>query len=596
LSAGAGVTLRAAVLRGIAASSGVGVGLALIIRAEAPDSQSAPGDANPETEWMRFLAAVELSRQDLLRAQGELRGLVDEAAAEMLDAYLLMHEDPALLGAVEAEIRVAKREANLAVAGVIDTIANRVARGTDSYLRERARDVRHVGDHILRHLEGRESQVDSSLREGEPRIVIARDLSPADAVGLLSQGVAGLATQLGSPASHTALLARTLAIPAIVAVPELLVNVAGGVPLILDGFQGDLRLYPTEDAAEQARTRQRRFVAFRERLKTHDDGMAKSQDGTQVGIWANLELAEEVSLASAAGVAGIGLFRSEFLYLEKRQPPTEEEQATVYRELVRAMAPRPVHLRTVDIGGEKLIGGGLRVAPPNPALGLRGIRLSLRTQDGLFQPQLRAMLKAASEGSLRILFPMVTDVTEFQRGRDAVERAISELRDQGVEVPTVLVGAMVEVPSAALGAAALARAADFLSVGSNDLTQYVMAADRANPAVAEYASVLHPAVLRLIRGVVEAADQHDTPVSLCGDMAADPIGLPVALGLGFRALSVSAPVAALAHEIVSRVNVSEATALVEECLELQDAAQVRAHALRGLGAALGSIWSECGLD
>ena len=404
-----------------------------------------------------------------------------------------------------------------------------------------------------------------------------------------------MATELGSPASHTALLARTLGVPAVVAVPELLVKVAEGSPIVVDGFRGEVLLQPSELELQQAEERQNRFAEFRNRLEPNADGQAESRDGVTVGVWANLELPEEAGLAAVAGVAGVGLYRSEFLFLERRHAPSEDEQAEVYKEVVLTMKPRPVVIRTMDIGGDKVLEGGLRVAPPNPALGLRGLRLSLHREHELFRPQLRAILRAATSGPVRIMFPMVTDANEFLRARRVVEDCIEELHGEGESVTEVRVGAMVELPSAVLGVERLVKVADFLSVGSNDLTQYVLGADRANPAVAAYSGGLHPSVLQMLNRVVAAAQGAGVPVSLCGDMASDPFALPLVVGLCFRAITVPAPAFALAHEVVSRISIREAVEVADECLGYVDSETVRSRVIEHFRDQLRIIWEAYGV-
>jgi len=351
------------------------------------------------------------------------------------------------------------------------------------------------------------------------------------------------------------------------------------------------------DDAERARVeeRGRRYGVFTARLRARRGKTAKTRDGVRIGLHANVELPAEAALAVAAGAAGVGLYRTEFLLLDRALAPDEDEQVQVYTDIVKVMAPRPVVLRTFDVGGDKLPANDRVSRGPNPALGLRGLRLSLARPE-LFRTQLRAVLRAAVHGNVKLLLPMVTAVSELRAVRVELDRARAELEARGAAAGSVKVGVMIEVPSAALMSDVLARECDFFSVGTNDLVQYTLALDRSNPDVAHLARPLDPAILRLLDITARSAEQRGIELSMCGDMAAHPLALPVVLGLGYRSLSM--PVAALAvvRELVSRVDLAEARRVVREALLCECAADVERLVTERFGGELSDLWAEQGLD
>ncbi|HJL05774.1 MAG TPA: phosphoenolpyruvate--protein phosphotransferase [Polyangiaceae bacterium LLY-WYZ-15_(1-7)] len=569
---------------GVAASLGIALGPVHVVPRGDRARRRRVRDRAAEVRRLR--EAIEASRAEIEAA----RDTLDEETALVLDAQLLMHRDELLVDAAVKAIEELGLDAEWAVERTVDELRQPLLRSDSFYFRERAEDVAHVGQHILRHLRG------DLLRLPErPLVLVAADLSPAEAVRLLGdERVLGLVTESGSATSHTALLARALEVPAVVGVAGLLERIEGSPEAVVDGLAGKVVLTPSAEEAAAAAQRSERYRRFANQLRARAGDAVVSRDGEEVALAANIELPREAGAACAHGAAGIGLYRTEFLYLDRDAPPSEEEQRRVYQEVLDACPGRGVTIRTFDLGGDKLPRTARFDAGPNPALGLRALRLGLRRREVL-RTQLRAVLRAAADREAALMFPMVSDVGELRRARALVREVEEALDREGLPRGSVRVGAMIEVPSAALLAGQLLAQADFLSVGTNDLVQYTLAVDRSNPDVAPLGDPAHPAVLQLLARVVEAGRVHGKPVAMCGDMAADPIALPVVLGLGFRRLSMPLGSLPFAQETVRRVAMSELAPLAEEALAMESGAEVRDRVREQLRDALGELWVEQGL-
>jgi phosphotransferase system enzyme I (PtsI) len=559
------------VLRGIAGSPGVAIGKAVVIGS--PRSVYAHRAIEPEE------VAAELRRYDLAvaRAQLDLRDMARRvgdrrAESSILEAYVLMVGDETLAEAVRGNIQGKLQCAEWAVAGAIEAYASRLAAVNDPYLRERSHDVEFIGDRLLRALGGRTS--DRVPRLDGQLIIVAHDLSPADTAGMVDDPVGGFVTEMGTRTSHTSIMARALEIPCVVGVAEALSRVTTGDLIIVDGIRGEVTLHPTREAIEDARSRVDRYVAFARGLQEARDRAPATKDGVPVSLRANVELPAEAILARDQGAAGIGLYRTEFLYIDRISPPSEEEQYDIFRAVVEAMRPRPVTLRTFDIGGDKFA-SSFKVPPEmNPMLGLRAVRLALSRPD-VFLDHLRAMVRASAHGEVKVMVPMVSNLTELREVRRLLLQAQHEVRARGqacaAEIP---LGVMIEVPAAAVMVDFFAEEAAFLSLGTNDLIQYALAVDRTSQSMAYLASPFHPAVLRMIAGVVRAGEEWSCPVSVCGAMASDPLAAILLLGLGVRDLSMEAAAIPEIKETLRRVTLVEAEAAAGEAMRMRTAEEI----------------------
>jgi len=579
--------------RGIAASLGVAVGrvhkvrrAGEVLRRKVPDVPA---------EEARLREAIEASRAEIDGARAALEEELGPEAALVLDAQVLMHRDELLVDATLRRIVSEAVNAEWALRQTIDGLKAPMLASSASYFRERADDIEHVGKHILRHLRGGEEP--DALRLGDPCIVVAADLSPADAATLLGDPadlVLAIVTEAGSATSHTAILARALEVPAIVGVVGALDAVDAGDVGLVDGLRGQVIFRPDAQERGEAEERRARYQRFTSELRARREEPVATTDGASVTFRANIELPGEASAARAHGARGIGLYRTEFLYLDRSEAPSEAEQLSVYAEVVEASGDELVVFRTFDLGGDKLPRRERLPPAPNPALGLRAFRLALR-RPALLQAQVRAVLRAASEGSAALMFPLVSGLDEVRQARELVDACARELDADGLEHGAVALGVMVEVPSAALMADRIAEEVDFLSVGTNDLVQHTLAVDRTNPEVAHLAQSLDPAVLRLLRMTVDGARAGGAALSMCGDMAADPLALPVVLGLGFRTLSVPVASLPLAEEVVRRVSIADAEAFAAEALSARSAWAVRRAVRERFQGVLGDLWREQGL-
>jgi len=532
-------------LQGLGISPGIAMGPAYVSDEDTivvPERRLESSEVPAELE--RFGQAVERSLKQLRKLKSKAANLPGTAAEEMgylLDAHVAMLGKSRFVRGVERRIGHDRINAERAVELEIDRLGESFAAMGDAYLAARIEDVRVVGQRLLRNLTKTPFTAFKTLKEGS--IILAEELSPADAALMDPRQVKGFATMLGGAEGHTAIMARALNIPAVLGVAGLLRGAQHGDLVVLDGVSGEVVLNP--NPATLARFEKRRSALAREgkglqRLKRLP---AVTRDNVEISLQANLELPRELNQALSVGAQGLGLVRSEFLYMNREDLPGEEEQYQAYAGLVRGMEGRPVTLRTLDVGGDKLaapLAESLNGEGGNPALGLRAIRLSLKER-GLLDAQLAAMLRAASHGPVRILLPMVSSVAEILAVREAMTLATRRLKRRGVRIPDEPppLGVMIEIPGAALAADALASAADFFAIGTNDLIQYTLAVDRGDERVAYLHNPLHPAVLRLIQFAVEAALRAQKPVSLCGEMAGDPRYTALLLGLGIRDLSMA---------------------------------------------------------
>lgn len=559
-------------LKGIAVSSGIAMGPAFVYRPAELVVRRRRSD-DPPAEWARVESAVSGVLRELAALKEKAAAEVGEADAAIFDAHEMILRDPELEEQLKAEID-AGASAEAAVQEVFARIVDTFAAMDDPVFSARAADFADMGRQLLSGLLGvRENSLDAI---GAPSIVVARDLLPSDTARMNKALVRGFCTVAGGPMSHTAILARNLGLPAIVGAGEALMQVEPGAWLIVDGDQGEVILNAEGEQRSAYEGRAAVLSATRALWQAAAHDPAVTLDGHRVEVVANIGLPGEAPDALRAGAEGIGLLRTEFLFTDRQSPPSEDEQYHAYRSIFETMGARPVVARTLDIGGDKPAPYLPMAREDNPFLGWRAIRIGLDLPDFL-KTQLRALLRAGRGANLKIMFPMVATAEEMQAARAIVEEARAELAAAGTPSAEAFeVGTMVEVPSAAVMADALAAHVDFFSIGSNDLTQYTLAADRGNAAVAKLFDSLHPAVLRLVDGVIRAAHARGKWVGMCGELAGEPLAIPVLLGLGLDEFSMGAAAVPPAKALIRRLSREETQSLARQALAQPGAPAVRA--------------------
>ncbi len=544
-------------LQGIGAARGIAMGPALVLRAEAPTSSNEGQSVAPEA----IPAEMERLAQGLAQAQEALTALIARSegpAAEILTAHQIMLGDPELLAAAQQEIQSNRVPAEVAISRAGEAIAQVLAGLDDPYLRERAADVRDVARQVVRVLTKAASPL-AALRR--PSVIVASDLAPSETAQLDPALVLALATETGGPTSHTAILARSLGIPAVVGAANLLGQIEDGQMVAVDGSKGRVWVQPGGEELEQVEGLLRAAKLEAEELKSLRNLPAITRDGHRVELAANVGHPGDSHAAMEAGAEGVGLYRTEFLFMNRGDVPTEEEQFEAYKAVIQAMGGRPVVIRTLDIGGDKELPALGLEKEANPFLGVRALRLCLRRPD-LFRTQLRALLRASAFGPTRIMYPMVSGLEELRAANTLLNEERAKLIAEGVAVGTDLqVGIMIEVPSAALISDLLAPEVDFFSIGTNDLIQYTLAADRMNDGVAHLYQPFHPAVLRLIKHVCQMAHAHGKWVGMCGEMAGDPTATEVLVGLGLDELSMAPASLGVVKRAVCNTSLTEAKKL-----------------------------------
>ena len=523
-------------LSGNAAARGSALGRARVRLPHALDVEETritPGEV--EAELGRIHEAVDTVRAEMHDLRQRLHGALAHEVGEFVDLHALLLDDPELLQGIDELISTGLYSADYALRLQRDRIAAVFEGMDDAYLRSRIDDIDQVIGRLHAALHRREADLQGVAGE----ILVTDSIAPAELAQLQAQGVVGVITAGGSPLSHSAILARSLHLPLVVGATQALLRVNDGDVLVIDGATGLVVLEP--NAADLRAHHKRVSEARRERraLNRLRREPSRTLDGVDIKLWANAESRDDVTEAHALGAAGVGLYRTEFLFMGSSELPDEEMQFRAYRDAVIAMTGRTVTIRTLDLGADKADKTGLALRDePNPALGLRGVRLSL-AREGLLRTQLRAMARASGYGPLRALVPMVSGYEEMRTVRTALDAVMVELRSEGFEVADHLpLGAMIEVPSAAISLPGFIGLCDFLSIGTNDLVQYLLAADRTNEALGELYSPLHPAVLRVLRDVVRVAARRDTPLAVCGEIAGDPLFVPLLLALGIGELSL----------------------------------------------------------
>jgi phosphotransferase system enzyme I (PtsI) len=561
-------------LRGIPVSPGIVIGKAYLLdRRKVRPPERIVDPAEVEAELRRFHRALAQTREQLEALREHYRKSHLGEHGYLVDVHLLMLDDRMIVQETERHVREQLYSAEWALWLVLERIKASFDAMEDEYFRDRRTDVEHLGERILRNLTGRRHENIADIR-GDV-VVVAHDLSPMDTAQMDVGRVKGFVTDLGGRTSHTAILARSLNIPAVVGLESITDRANGGDTVAIDGLSGVVVLNPTEDELKEFRRRRTHYRAFRRELESFAALPAVTRDGHKVRIGANIELEEEAASLKRYGAEGIGLYRTEFLYMNRDHPPTEEEHTRAYRRMAEAAHPFSVTIRTLDIGGDKLVHSVPTQDEVNPSLGLRSIRLCLK-EPQLFKTQLRGILRASAAGNVRLMFPMVSGLGELQQTLAILNQAREELRREGVPFDEAMpVGVMIEVPAAAVTADLLAPHVDFFSIGTNDLIQYALAIDRVNEHVAYLYEPLHPAVLRLIRSVADAAHAHGIPVAVCGEMGGEELHTLVLLGLGVDELSMHTLSIPRIKRLIHHAALTEARALADRILALGTAAEVQ---------------------
>lgn len=560
---------------GIAVSPSIAIAPALVLGVDdfrIPDTLIDIDAADAEIErWRNALERVseEIASNEALAAEH-----LGKEYAAIFAAHLQLIRDPKLVREIERLIRAENRSPEFAASYVLRQHARNLQSLGNKYLAERADDIFDLERSLLRHLLGEKREELAHLTA--PVIVLAHNLTPSETAALDRQHVRAFVTEVGGSTSHTAILAGALEIPAVVGVGPFLAEVNGGELVIVDGDQGQIIVNPDPPTLAHYRKREARQRVLKARLQQSGEGVAITADGVPVTVLGNIEFPEEAEQVSLRGADGIGLYRTEFLYMDGFRERTEADHFAAYRRVLESFGDRPVTIRTLDVGADKIpvslrpIFRGVQ----NRELGLRSIRISLEYTD-LFKTQLRAILRAAVGYNLKMMFPLISSLSELRQAKMILRDVMEDLEDE--EVPfsrNVQVGMMVEVPSAALLADQFAREVDFFSIGTNDLIQYTLAADRADPLVAKYYNAADPAVLMLIRRVVDAAEQAGIPVTVCGQMASDPKYLPLLLGMKLRQISVTPQLIPILKDMIRRLTIADAEGIVERISEFESARDI----------------------
>ncbi|MCX6952158.1 MAG: phosphoenolpyruvate--protein phosphotransferase [Verrucomicrobia bacterium] len=565
-------------MQGIAASQGIAYGQIFVYIQSDVEVPSYQVEAEKRIEEVsRFDRALITTRQQISKIQGEVEKNLGAEEALIFDAHLMALEDPALIGETIREFESTGQNIETCFNKVSQRYIQAFAKFEDEYLRERASDIRDVAQRVLQNLLG---QAENSLsRLADKRIVVANDISPSDSASIDRSAAIALVTDSGSKTSHAVIVARSMKVPAVVGVRNLTKRARNGDWAIVDGYDGVVILNPSESTLFRYGKIQERKKSFEARLLQANREKAVTLDGVPVSLMANIEKVDEVAQVKSFAAEGVGLYRTEYLFLNSARIPTEQEQFLAYKEVAESVAPHPVIIRTLDLGGDKPMSGNPDLFPKenNPFMGFRAIRFCLEHQD-IFKDQLRAILRSSAHGKVRIMYPMISGSEELLRANAVLAECMTELKGRGIPFDENLeVGAMIEIPSAAVTADILAKDCAFFSIGTNDLIQYLLAIDRVNDRIAHLYEPTHPAVVRTVKHIVDEAHKQGVPVSVCGEMAGDPVYAPLLLGLGIDALSMSPSWLPSVKYLVRAMTMADARALAAESLTMESPKEIYAR-------------------
>jgi len=565
------------VFHGIAVSAGICRGKILVLhRARHIIARRGLADNELNEEVGRFEKALVQTRQQILEIQGKVLETLSSKEADIFEAHLLMLEDRVLVDEVIKMVRDQKVNADFAFHTVAERYVMALVSANDEYLRERANDMRDLTARVLDNLLEVEDEFD--LRHlAEPCILVSHDLSPSTTAQLDKKFVLGFATDIGGQTSHTAIMARSLGIPAVVGLQTVSQELDSGDYALLDGYNGTVIVNPTDQTLFEYGQLAKIKASLAEKLREIQQQPAVTLDGKFIHLSANIEDQNDIESVLVHGAEGVGLFRTEYLFISRESLPTEEEQYQSYRKVAAALKPNPVIIRTLDLGGDKFASHLQLAKEVNPFLGWRAIRFCL-AQPELFRAQLRAILRASAEGNVKMMYPMISGLEELNQANALVEKCRAELRTAGLPFDEKMeIGAMIEIPSAALIADVLAPRVKFFSIGSNDLIQYTLAADRTNEKVSHLYEPTHPAIIRLIKTTVDAAHRHNIWAGVCGEVAGDPVLAPLLIGLGVDELSAAPTLVDQVKYIVRRLKLNETQALAEFALQCESPSEIYAH-------------------
>ncbi len=560
-------------IKGIAASPGIVIGKAYVIDSEEMViPQRVIKESAIPKEITRFQDALTETRAEIQSIRDKISKELGKEHGEIFNAHLMVLEDRSIIEEVMERIKKEKHNTEFIFSQVLRRYVQSFLKIDDEYLRERVSDINDVGRRVMRHLVGDQRASLSELKEKV--IVVAYDLAPSDTAVMHRKNVIGFATDIGGRTSHTAIMAKSLEIPAVVGLEHATRYIKMGDTIVVDGIQGAVVINPGAEELQKYKKEIAKHAEFNRGLKRFKDLDCVTLDGRRLELAANIELPEETPAVLSHGADGIGLYRTEFLYMNRPDLPNEEEQYYAYKKVVTAMSPKPVILRTFDLGGDKFLSHLEMPHEMNPFLGWRAIRFCLASP-AIFKTQLRAILRASAHGKLRMMYPMISGVAEVKQANKLLEEAKSELRVKKIAFDEKMeVGAMIEIPSAALTCDIIAQEVDFFSIGTNDLIQYSLAVDRINERIAYLYEPSHPAVLRLLKTIIDAGHENGIWVGICGEMSGDPIFTPVLLGMGMDEISTSPVMVPEIKKIVRSISYTEAQEIAKYVLTLKSGQDV----------------------
>ena len=561
-------------LKGIVASQGIAIGKVFLVNQDHLELSHYNIATNKEIEKEinRFKKAIEESQSQLLRAKKDINKKKFKEAQYIIDTHILLLQDKVLMDNTIKIIKHEKIDAALALKKTIAGLRTHLAEINDEYMKERTSDIDYIEQRLLRNLAGIKRDIVAKIREKV--IIVASDLSPADTANLNVNEVLGFTIDSGGRTSHTAIMARALKIPAVVGLKDITRRVKTGDTMILDGIHGVVIINPTADTLLKYNQKKAEYDEFEIGLLKHKDLPGETIDGFRVKLMANIEIMEELPSVLTYGAEGIGLYRTEFLYLNRKDLPSEAEQFEIYKTVSQKIAPHPVTIRTLDIGGAKFMSHIDVAEEINPVMGLRAIRFCLK-EVAIFKTQLRAIMRSSAYGKVKIMFPMISGIEEVRQIKIILSEVKKELQaEHKVFDPDIEIGIMVEVPSAASIADILAKEVNFFSIGTNDLIQYTLAIDRVNENVSYLYEPLHPAVLRLLRNIINAAHDNGIPVAMCGEMAGEPFYMPILLGLGIDELSMNVMALPRVKSVLRSLDYKQSQLVTDSIFKLSTAQEI----------------------